>query len=129
LQLIDAQGRRQDELCVAIARVYGKPRFNHVIPVPRGHSRRPDCLSVLLAREIGEKLNVTVTEPFVSKQRRGSSHPRKGAGLPQLVSTTKIEGNILLVDDIASSGRHIEQAAHKLSVTADHVYPIVWISA
>jgi hypothetical protein len=117
-----------DELCRAVTRVYGRPHFNHVVPVPCGHSRRADCLSVLLAREIGHKLNIAVTEPFVTRHRRGSSHPRKNAALPPLQATTEVKGNVLLVDDIATSGRHIEQVARHLSQTADHVYSIVWIS-
>jgi predicted amidophosphoribosyltransferase len=48
--------------------------------------------------------------------------------LPSLRATTEVKGNVLLVDDIATSGRHIEQVARHLSQTADHVYSIVWIS-
>ena len=115
------------EMVAAISKIYGTSHFDHVVPIPCGHSNRDDCLSVLLAKSVATMLGVKFTEAFERQDRPGKSHPRKNAKLPPLKRKNTVTGNILLVDDVATSGRHLEQASAELASTTQHVFPIVWI--
>lgn len=120
-----------------IARLDGliSPRtLTCVAPVPCGHSKGEDCLSVRLAREIAAMLELPVADVLTQPRRAGKSHPRKNKALvePEFRADDRLGerlGTVLLVDDVATSGRHIELAAKRLLAYADHVTPVAWIGA
>lgn len=119
-----------DEMAEHIRKLFGMPRIGCVVPVPCGHSRRDDCLSVKITRSLAEKLQVPFVDALQHTPRKGSSHPAKNEAvkIPKLVSDTTHE-SVLLVDDVATSGRHIELAVQSLRNMAQHVTAMAWIGS
>lgn len=118
------------EMAAHVKRLFGVPRVGCLVPVPCGHSGTNECLSVLITRSLANKLNVPYVDALAHQPRKGRSHPRKNAVLdrPKLVSDTAHE-SVLLIDDVATSGRHIELAVQSLRSQAQHVTAIAWIGA
>jgi predicted amidophosphoribosyltransferase len=118
------------EMAEHVRRLFGVPRVGCVVPVPGGHSKGEECLSVQLARALALKLKVPFVDALSQPPRKGRSHPRKNAELkaPKLV-TDQAHESVLLIDDVATSGRHIELAVQSLRTMAQHVTAIAWIGA
>jgi hypothetical protein len=117
-----------DDIATAARRIYGTPMLNCVVPVPCGHSRG-ECFSELLARAVAERLEIDYVAAFERRVRPGTSHPKKSAALPPLVQKQAVRGTALLVDDLATSGRHLEQASEALRKSCKHVVALAWIGA
>lgn len=118
------------EMAEHVRRLFGVPRVSCVIPVPGGHAKTIDSFSVQLARRLSVALDVPFLEALSSSLRKGTSHPRKNAALlPPELLVDKPLGSVLLVDDVATSGRHIELAVKKLRSVTQHVSAIAWIGA
>lgn len=116
------------ELASAARAVYGSPDACVVVPVPCGSSG-PDCLSSKLAYELAAELGVTVInafEPVVVA--KGTSHPRKNSARPSMRLAQTVDRPVILVDDVATSGSHIDEAATLLRQSAPSVWPVVWIA-
>ena len=107
---------------------YGGAIIRNVVPVPCGSSGRPDCLSVQLAREIAEILNCEFMNILQSSAKRGSSHPMASAKLEPFKLTKPIHGVTLVVDDVVSSGRHMELAVNCLRSNGVDCFAIAWIA-
>lgn len=115
------------ELAGAVRAVYGTPDSCVVVPVPCGHSG-PGCLSHRLANALAKELGLSVLdvfEPVVVV--KGSSHPRKNAARAKMRLARTVEKPVILVDDVATSGSHIDEAATLLRKSAPSVWPVVWI--
>ncbi len=116
------------ELADAVRTVYGAPEGVVVVPVPCGHSG-PGCLSGRLAQGLADILGVTMVEAFDPIDvARGSSHPRRNAARPSMRLAHPVDKTVILVDDVASSGSHIDEAATLLRRTALAVWPVAWIA-
>lgn len=117
-----------EEIAKHVRQMFGSPRFGCVMPVPAGHSKTEECLSVLIARCVAEKIDVPFVDGLAGDRRRGTSHPRKSARLsaPELKTAEKFD-SVLLLDDVASSGRHIELAVKTLQKIGEHITAIAWI--
>ncbi|HRD74436.1 MAG TPA: hypothetical protein PK264_00635 [Hyphomicrobiaceae bacterium] len=105
----------------------GTKGIDTVVPMPCGHSRSDECLSVRIARRIAEAYPLTFHMAFKSVHRSGSSHPRRNVDLPAFKLVSPPSGNVLLVDDIATTGTHIEKAKEILLKQARNVLAIAWI--
>lgn len=118
------------EIIGQMERLVSVKSLSHVVPVPCGHSKGVGCFSVDLASEISRQLHVPLSDVLMQPRRSGTSHPRKNTDLksPSLSSDNRL-GNVLLVDDVATSGRHIQLAVKKLEPISDHVTAIAWIGA
>lgn len=117
------------EITNAAIELYGQSAIECVVPIPCGHSRRNDCLSVRIGEEVAKLLGVPLVEPFHQRWAMGSSHPKQNRNLPPLRMRQKVPSTVLLVDDIATSGYHMVEAATELRASAKHVYGIVWIAS
>ena len=115
------------EVAAAAQAAFGAAAFGSVVPVPCGHSRRDDCFSVRLAQAAADYLGTACIEVFACAPREGTSHPRRSAALPKLRRIAEPVYPVLVVDDVASSGRHIEQVAGDLGVSRQGVFKIAWI--
>jgi predicted amidophosphoribosyltransferase len=56
-----------------------------------------------------------------------SSHPKSNLNRSRMRLKTKVPGPVLLVDDVATSGSHIGEAAVALRQNGTVTMPIVWI--
>lgn len=116
------------EVATHVRQIFGGPRFGCVMPVPCGHSKTTDCMAVQIAKRVALILDVPFVDGLEGSSRPGTSHPRKNARLsaPKLKTARKFE-SVLLLDDVASSGRHIELSVLTLHKIAKHITAIAWI--
>jgi hypothetical protein len=120
--------RVTDEILKALERFLAVPAFANVVPVPPGSSRMADSLSVLLARRLAVELGAESHNCLLAPSTpQGRSHPKKSAQLGPYRIKEKIEGWTLLVDDVASSGRHMELAHKALKASGVPVVGLAWI--
>lgn len=106
----------------------GAGAFRCIVPMPCGHSRRTDCLSVMMARQLSIKLGIEMIEAFEHQTLPGKSHPKANTSRPPLVLKKVVKEPTILIDDVATSGSHIEEAMNLLRQHCSAVMPIVWIS-
>lgn len=116
-----------DEMVKATGALFGRETFQAVTHVPCGNSG-PDCLAARLAKLVAEQLGVDFIEAFDALPPSGGSHPRGNTRRASMVLREAPTVPVLLIDDVATSGAHIEEAAMLLRATAPAVLPLVWIA-
>jgi PAS domain-containing protein len=115
------------DLASAAVALFGRDTFRGVVAVPCGNSG-PDCFAARLARLMAKQLDVDLIEPFHPLPRQGGSHPKNNVRRPAMRLHSEITTPVLLIDDVATSGAHIEEAARLLQKSAPAVLPLVWIA-
>jgi predicted amidophosphoribosyltransferase len=115
------------ELADAVRAVYGSPEACVVVPVPCGHSGN-NCLSQRLGRALAEELGIKSVDAFEPiETAKGSSHPKKNSKRGSMRLKEPIDQPVILVDDVATSGSHIDEAATALRPHVSSVWPVAWI--
>jgi PAS domain S-box-containing protein len=115
------------EIAEEVESLFGKAGFKAIVPMPCSHSSASSCLSLEIARALGQELSLPVIQAFIPQPAKGVSHPKENAKRPPLMLARIIEEPILLIDDVATSGAHIEEATKLLKPTTKAVMSIVWI--
>ncbi len=115
------------EIIDGLDRLVGELPARIVTHIPCGHSRKDDCLSRLLAKQIAARLNLPFVPVFKPIFSSGTSHPKANLCRPAMEMETPIVDPVLLIDDVASSGRHMEEAIGLLRQSTDVVLPVAWI--
>jgi predicted amidophosphoribosyltransferase len=116
-----------DEMAVAVRKIYGDAVLGAVTAVPCGHSG-PGCLAEKIAIALSANLGVPYRAAFECMELQGSSHPKTNARRPRMILVEKFDCPVVLVDDVVTSGAHLEEAAKKLKEFAPAVWPIAWVS-
>lgn len=116
------------EMRAAVEAVHGNLEDSMVVPVPCGHSG-PGCLSELIAAKLAEMIGIPLVAAFEPIQVHGNSHPRTNPKRPKMQLREVPEGRIILVDDVATSGAHLEEAMTLLSRSTKAVWSIAWIAS
>ncbi|AWK90310.1 phosphoribosyltransferase [Azospirillum thermophilum] len=98
-----------------------------VTTVPCGHSRRPDCFAKQLAQRVAAQLELPFLQVWADRFVAGVSHPKEFAKLPPLEWQADPPGPMLLVDDVATSGWHIEEGLNALRGRGVAALGLVWI--
>ncbi len=93
-----------------------------------GHSRHPDSFAVRLARLVARRRQRPFAKIFDDRFVTGVSHPKEFRDLPPLRLRWRRKSPILLVDDVATSGWHLEEALTLLRDRGIQAFGIVWIS-
>jgi len=113
---------------VAVARTLGGPLTGWTVTtVPCGHSRRHDCFGKQLAQHVADRLGLPFLEVWADRFVSGVSHPKEFAKLPALEWRAVPPGPMLLVDDVATSGWHIEEGLTALRGHDVAALGLVWI--
>lgn len=103
--------------------------FDFVTAIPCMHSKGDSCLSVSIGQKISSSTGIPFKQCFKREYRAGSSHPVNNAKLPPFKLTEQVSGKILLVDDVATSGAHMEKAANRLRENGASVFCVAWIGS
>jgi hypothetical protein len=101
--------------------------FRAVVPMPCGHSAPNNCLSLEVARSLGRRLSLPVATVLRLPPETGGSHPKTNAKRAAMILTGPVDGPVLLVDDVATSGRHVEEAVNLLRGANAPAMAIAWI--
>jgi hypothetical protein len=115
------------EITDAVRHVHGEGVIAAVVPIPGGSSGDQNAFSVMLAREVADNLNVPLCDVLEPQGQKGKSAPIKSAKLKPYVLKETVSGPILVVDDVASSGAHMELAMTALKQSSKAVYGVAWI--
>jgi hypothetical protein len=116
-----------NEMVETIRSTYGRLDHGVVVPVPCGHSGL-GCLSERLAQAVALKLDIPLVTVFECLPVKGSSHPKTNVKRPKMRRTgAAVNGSVILIDDVATSGAHIKEAAEMMA-EASAVWPVVWIA-
>ncbi|MGL4975007.1 MAG: PAS domain S-box protein [Bosea sp. (in: a-proteobacteria)] len=118
-----------DEIREAVLRLLGAAPLACVVPIPCGASGVPDCLSVRLAHVVAERLGKPCIEAFEPNFRPGVSHPKENLKRPplKLKPGVTLPGPCLLLDDVATSGAHLEEGSALLRTLNEGVFALAWI--
>jgi len=110
-----------------ITRLLGAAQAASITSVPCGHSGVPNCLGRRLAEGVAAALGVTYVqigaEPFV----KGVSHPKEFGTLPQLEWIARPDPAMIVINDVATSGWHLEEALTALRGAGVEATGIAWI--
>jgi predicted amidophosphoribosyltransferase len=116
-----------DNMLDEITALIGGQAFRGIVPVPCGNSGLDNCLSRHIALALARKLSLPVIDALRLPAGKGGSHPRKNAKRPRMQVSRVPEGPVLVVDDVATSGEHMEEACRKLREKGCAVLGIAWI--
>jgi hypothetical protein len=117
------------ELIAGLVRqLRGKRAADAVTSVPCGHSRRPDCLGKQVAQAVAEALGLPFRQVFADRPCSGVSHPKEFVKLPPLERIADPRTSMILVDDLATSGWHVEESLTALRGLGVSASAFVWIT-
>ena len=115
------------EIAAELGSLVGPAAFKAIVPVPCGHTKEGPCLSVEIARALGTQLGLPVVQAFAPQLLPGVSHPKEIKKRPPLNLIRKVHEPVLLVDDVATSGSHLEEASALLKPTCGSLLAVAWI--
>jgi hypothetical protein len=116
------------ELAALARLLFGPLQGWAVSTVAVGHSRRPDSFAVRLAQAAAAALVLPFEKMFADRFVEGVSHPKEFSKLPPLSRLVAPAIPVLLVDDVATSGWHIEEAVSNLRSCGVACFAMSWIS-
>jgi|SRR5271163_1688466 len=99
------------ELVAALVlQLHGGRAADAITTVPCGHLRRPDCLGKQIAQAVGGALGLPFIQVFADRPCSGVSHPKEFVKLRPLEQIADPRSSMILVDDLATSGWHVEES-------------------
>lgn len=117
-----------DELAGVLVKIWGRGGPALVSTVPVGHSCRPDSFAVQLAAGVAQRLDLSFAKLFADRFVSGSSHPKEFRKLPPVEMVERPEQRqIYLIDDVSTSGWHLEESMTALRASGYAVQSAVWI--
>ena len=117
------------ELAHALRALFGPLTTASVTSVPCGHSRRPDCAGAQIAAAVALNLGAGHRPRFRNRFCRGVSHPKENARLPPIeIVDASPSPLVVVVDDIATTGWHLEEALAALRRNGLLAFGAAWIS-
>jgi len=117
-----------DILAGLLRQLQGERAAAAVTSVPCGHSRRPDCLGKQIAQAVAAALDLPFLQVFADRPCSGVSHPKEFAKLPPLERIADPLGAMILVDDLATSGWHVEESLTALRRLGTAASAFTWIT-
>jgi hypothetical protein len=124
-RLIDASA---ELLAAVVHQLRGDRAADAITNVPCGHSRRPDCLGKQIAQAVAAALGLPFHQIFADRPCSGVSHPKEFAKLPPLERIADPTSSMIVVDDLATSGWHVEESLTALRGLGASASAFVWIT-
>jgi len=115
------------EIADHVRALFGRAFSWTVSTVAVGHSRRDDAFAVQIARATALALGLEFAQIFENRFVPGVSHPKECRNLPKLQVRLRPTTPILLVDDIVTSGFHMEEALGALRALGVAAFGVAWI--
>jgi hypothetical protein len=115
------------ECASEINRLVGISSFRFIVPIPCGHSPEQTCLSNAIANSVGRELGLPVIHAFPHLKQTGSSHPKENLKREKMRQVQEIPGPAILIDDVATSGMHLGEAATLLKSAGTSTFSLAWI--
>ena len=117
------------ELLSALVRqIHGDGAAAAATSVPCGHSRHSDRFGKQIAQAVADDLGLPFLQVFADRPCSGVSHPKEFAKLPPLEQIADPLSSMLLVDDLATSGWHVEELLTALRRLGASAPAFVWIA-
>lgn len=116
------------EIAELLRLLFGQNSGWVVTSVACGHSRRPDCFGKRLGQAVALGLGADWVELFEDRFVAGVSHPKGFRDLPALTFKSTPAGPVLVIDDLATSGFHMEEALGMVRSLGLPAFGAVWIS-
>jgi hypothetical protein len=111
-----------------IREIFGNKPVGAISCVPCGHSRRTDCFGKQLAQSVAIMVEVPFVQVYADRPCPGASHPKQSVSLPPLQQIADPAGSMIIIDDIATSGWHLQETMLPLRRLGVAVSSVVWIS-
>jgi hypothetical protein len=111
-----------------IRETFGDKSVDSITCIPCGHSRRADCFGKQIAQAVATMLELPFLQVFADRPCPGSSHPKQSASLPPLQQIADPPRSTIIIDDVATSGWHLEESMLALRRLGVAVSSVVWIS-
>jgi hypothetical protein len=121
-------GEAAELLATLVRQLRGNRAAEAVTSIPCGHSRRPDCLGKRIAQAVADRIDLPFLQVFADRPCSGVSHPKEFAKLPALEQLAEPLGSMILVDDLATSGWHVEESLTALRRLGTSASGLVWIT-
>jgi orotate phosphoribosyltransferase-like protein len=112
------------QMADAVKKVYGSA-FQTIVPIPGGSSGRELNFATMISMSMATKLGLKFENALKAEP---TTHPSKSAKMAPYQLVKKLEGNVLIVDDVATSGRHVELATMAIRPHVAYCTSVVWIS-
>ena len=116
------------DICAMMSALFGKPSDVLLTSIPCGHSRASNCFSTRLGQSVAAALGLPYRPVWAHRFLNGSSHPTQSRRLEPLRRLFDPVGAVIVVDDIISTGTHMEQALLDLRRTGNVAAGFAWIS-
>lgn len=117
------------EIIETIRKLLPGIKFDFIVPIPCGSSAMSRCLSVQIAERVSTQLNIPLNNCLKSKVTVGASHPKKSITLKPYLVDPSVYGNVLLLDDIITTGTHMLKANLALRDAGVASFSIGWIGS
>lgn len=116
------------EIHAAAIQFLGDHAIGNVVPIPCNSQRTGPCLSTLVGQAVARRLGVDCHEMLKgSTPAGGRSHPRKSAKLKPYELSDAPKLLSLVVDDVATTGKHMEHAQSAIRKAGGSSFAIAWI--
>lgn len=119
-----------DDVAGALRALFGAVPWTAVVTTtPVGHSRRPDSFAVRLGIEVANRVGCRFAKIFADRFVSGSSHPKEFDRLPPIAAAAPVRRSMhIVVDDVATSGWHMEEALGYIRAAGAPALGAAWIS-
>jgi hypothetical protein len=115
------------EIVESVEKLFSKASFSCVVPVPGSSSGTANSLSSRIAEQVAQTMGLPFNNCLLGEIELGSSHPKKSIKLKPYKVTKPLSGQVLLVDDIATTGSHLIAARDALKLAGVGVFAVAWI--
>jgi predicted amidophosphoribosyltransferase len=115
-------------LAALVRQLHGRQAGEALTSVPSGHSRRRDCLGKQIVQAVAAALGLPFLQVFADRPCSGVSHPKEFAKLPPLHPLADPPASMLLVDDLGTSGWHVEESLTALRRLGAAASAFEWIT-
>jgi hypothetical protein len=115
-------------IATLIREMFGEKPVDSITCIPCGHSRRGDCFGKQLAQSVARMAELPFVQIFADRPCPGASHPKEFVNLPPLQQIADPPRSTIVIDDLATSGWHLEESMLSLRRLGVAASSVVWIS-